>query len=498
MAPNPFSDRPDYDEGRVLNWSGDDNSSRSIGLFKFKLGLFEFVLPTWSLMNEQEDNINANRLRLSVPNPTRRKKKDEKAIRNKTKKWDIDDRGKSSHTAHVKSQIEQSSQHLQKIQGKQNEEKKLATVAYVIIFPNNDEFDNVDNDNNNGNEEGKRMSSRKRRQFRAMKALSKSIEVAHIDSYYGYCVHALSLGSLTLSSLTIREFSKLGIETIVIDEADLNGSNNGVDRETEPTSTVVVNRRLDMVELDEDNGQEKQRVGLLEILNRHDIIIQLSLNSMMVHSMDDVFDAMMGVGHNMSNIVGIVETRSDVDGGRKEREISERLELTNSAIVNDSDLYIFKSTSQREHKSFLNRLACQLSKKHGMTLDAVQDPSMSSADCLMRVANGDRSMLLNRCIYDVGVFDGRSCFNTSTLDDIRLARFSGKLVEPHSNDNNLDQEEGKDSSCRTPWEYKSEEKCSNDHVGHVNEKICFYLCKIGFDLQPQNKKSASSNNILPP
>jgi hypothetical protein len=125
MAPYPFSDRPNnYDEGRVLNWSGDDNSYRSIGLVKFKLGLFEFVLPTWSMTDDHEDNINMNRLRLSsVPNPTtRRKKKDEKAIRNKQTNMRID----------------QSSQHLQQIQEKLNEEKKLATVAYIIIIPNDD------------------------------------------------------------------------------------------------------------------------------------------------------------------------------------------------------------------------------------------------------------------------------------------------------------------------------------------------------------------------
>ena len=138
MAPYPFSDRPNnYDEGRVLNWSGDDNSYRLIGLVKFKLGLFEFVLPTWSMTDDHEDNINMNRLRLSsVPNPTtRRKKKDEKANRNKqTKKWDIDE-----HTnTHITSHIDQSSQHLQQIQEKLNEEKKLATVAYIIIIPNDD------------------------------------------------------------------------------------------------------------------------------------------------------------------------------------------------------------------------------------------------------------------------------------------------------------------------------------------------------------------------
>ena len=138
MAPNPFSDRPggDYEvEGRVLNWSGDDNSSRSIGLFKFKLGLFEFALPTWSLMDEQEDKIiNANRLRLSVPNPTR-KEKDEKAIRNKTK----NDRGGSLHTTHAKSDnIDQSSQHSQKMYKISEEEKLSVTVAYIIIIPNDD------------------------------------------------------------------------------------------------------------------------------------------------------------------------------------------------------------------------------------------------------------------------------------------------------------------------------------------------------------------------
>jgi hypothetical protein len=56
-----------------------------------------------------------------VPNPTtRRKKKAEKAIRNKQTNMRID----------------QSSQHLQQIQEKLNEEKKLATVAYIIIIPN--------------------------------------------------------------------------------------------------------------------------------------------------------------------------------------------------------------------------------------------------------------------------------------------------------------------------------------------------------------------------
>lgn len=481
MAPNPFSDRPggDYEVERVLNWSsGDDNSSRSIGLFKFKLGLFEFVLPTWSLMDEQEDKIiNANRLRLSVPNPTRRKEKDEKAIRNKTK----NDRGGSLHTTHAKSHnIDQSSQHSQKMYKISEEEKLSVTVAYIIVIPN----DGVDGDNiNNNSNEDHRGSSRKRRQFRAMQAFSfaKSIEVAHVESKYGYRLYFLGLGSLTLSSLTIREFSELGIETIVIDEADLNGINSVADMKTEPTSTVVVNRRLDIVELNEDDTQEEGRKGLLGILNQHDIIIQLNLNSFIVNSMDDVFDAMMGVGH-WSNIVGVVESHSDVDGGRKEEGVVERLELINSATDNDSNLFIFKSTSQREQKSFLNRLSCHLSKKQQMTPVADKGSSMS-ADCSMRVANEEGSLLLDRCIYDVGVFDGRNCLHNLTLDNIRVARFSGKLVQPHSNNIiNVDHEEGKAPSCRAPWEYRSEVKCSNDHVGHVNEKICSFLCKRWFQL----------------
>jgi hypothetical protein len=476
MAPNPFSDRPNnYDEGRVLNWSGDDNSSRSIGLFKFKLGLFEFVLPTWSMTDDHEDNIiNANRLRLSVPNPTRRKKKDEKANRIKqTKKWDIDE-----HTnTHITSHIDQSSQHLQQIQEKLNEEKKFVTVAYIIIIPTDDGFDD-DNGNNNRNEEGNNSgSTRKRRQHRAMKALANSIEVAHIESKYDYQLYALSLGSLTLSSWTMREYSKLGIETIVVNETDLNGNNSVVDMATEPTKTVIVNRRLDVVELNKNDGEEEGRNGML---SQHDIIVQLSLNSMIVHSMDDVFDAIMGEGHT-SDIVGIVESHSDVHGGRKEERVIERLELTNSAIVNDSNLYIFKSTSQREHTSFFNRLACQLSKKQRMTTDADQDPSMSGADCSTWIANEDVRLLLDRCIYDAGS-NGRNCLHALTLDDIRLARFSGKLVEPHSNNTNVDQEEDKASSCRTPWEYRSEVKCLNDHVGHINEKICYYLCKKWFQL----------------
>ena len=464
MAPNPFSDRPggDYEvEGRVLNWSGDDNSSRSIGLFKFKLGLFEFVLPTWSLMDEQEDKIiNANRLRL-----------------NKTK----NDRGGSLHTTHAKSHnIDQSSQHSQKMYKISEEEKLSVTVAYIIIIPNDDGVDG-DNNNNNSNEDH-RGSSRKRRQFRAMQAFSfaKSIEVAHVESKYGYRLYALGLGSLTLSSLS--EFSKLGIETIVIDEADLNGINSVADMKTEPTSTVVVNRRLDIVELNEDDTQEEGRKGLLGILNQHDIIIQLNLNSFIVNSMDDVFDAMVGVGH-WSNIVGVVESHSDVDGGKKEEGVVERLELINSATDNDSNLFIFKSTSQREQKSFLNRLSCHLSKKQLMTPVADKGSSMS-ADCSMRLANEEGSLLLDRCIYDVGVFDGRNCLHNLTLDNIRVARFSGILVEPHSNDIiNVDhEEEGKAPSCRTPWEYRSEVKCSNDHVGHVNEKICSFLCRRWFQL----------------
>ena len=498
MAPNPFSDRPggDYEvEGRVLNWSGDDNSSRSIGLFKFKLGLFEFVLPTWSLMDEQEDKIiNANRLRLSVPNPTRRKEKDEKAIRNKTK----NDRGGSLHTTHAKSHnIDQSSQHSQKMYKISEEEKLSVTVAYIIIIPNvpghrqihdaiehHDEYrPNFDGDNiNNNSNEDHRGSSRKRRQFRAMQAFSfaKSIEVAHVESKYGYRLYALGLGSLTLSSLS--EFSKLGIETIVIDEADLNGINSVADMKTEPTSTVVVNRRLDKVELNEDDTQEEGRKGLLGILNQHDIIIQLNLDSFIVNSMDDVFDAMMGVGH-WSNIVGVVESHSDVDGGKKEEGVVERLELINSATDNDSNLFIFKSTSQREQKSFLNWLSCHLSKKQQKTPVADKGSSMS-ADCSMRLANEEGSLLLDRCIYDVGVFDGRNCLHNLTLDNIRVARFSGILVEPHSNDIiNVDhEEEGKAPSCRTPWEYRSEVKCSNDHVGHVNEKICSFLCRRWFQL----------------
>jgi hypothetical protein len=311
----------------------------------------------------------------------------------------------------------------------------------TMMDPNDDGLDD-DNYNNESNEEGNNSgSASKQRQYRAVKALAKSIEVAHIESKYDYHLYVLSLGSLTLSSWTMREFSKLGIETIVVDETDLNGNNTVADdMDTKTASTVVENRRLDVVELNENDGEEEGRKRLLGMLNQHDIIVQLSLNLMIVHSMDDVFDAIMGVGQK-SDIVGIVESHSDVDGGRKEERVIERLELTNTAFVNDSDLYIFKLTSQQEHKSFLNRLACNLSKKQRMTKDADEGSSMS-ANCSMWIANEDGRLLLDRCIYNAGS-NGRNCLHALTLDDIRLARFSGKLlVEHHSNNSNIYQEEG--------------------------------------------------------
>ena len=76
---------------------------------------------------------------------------------------------------------------------------------------------------------------------------------------------------------------------------------------------------------------------------------------------------------------------------------------------------------------------------------------------------------LDRCLYDTGsAASGRDC-PPSARTDVRVARFRGFSADangdvgdhPRGGPENSAEYQG----CGTPWEYPSEERCSNDHLG---------------------------------
>jgi hypothetical protein len=164
------------------------------------------------------------------------------------------------------------------------------------------------------------------------------------------------------------------------------------------------------------------------------------------------------------------------------------------------ELYVFKSTSRRASESYLRGLECLLSRWRRRRdepsprdgdeeVDVGRGPSSrgnlrpndrdavegeeeereEDADCSIGADGGGHVRRLDRCLYDTGsAASGRDC-PPSARTDVRVARFRGFSADangdvgdhPRGGPENSAEYQG----CGTPWEYPSEERCSNDHLG---------------------------------
>ena len=195
------------------------------------------------------------------------------------------------------------------------------------------------------------------------------------------------------------------------------------------------------------------------------------------------------------------------------------------------ELFVFKSSSRQATASYAKSLRCLQSRRRRRR-EAAPAPSSSSSlreggtarddvgqrlpmvsetgevvggsskkgveDCLIQAdENGDGNpRRLDRCLYDAA--SGRDCSHFSTSWDVaRVARFPGgrsayaggavDAATSQRNDTEAEDREGETrvssgTPCDGPWEYPSEERCSNGQAGNSvqEEGICTYLCKKWF------------------
>ena len=558
----------------------DESYLRSIDLFKFRLGLFEFVLPTWSSSSSSSSTVPL------PPNGVGRRKKKKNKMNNirGIVVGDIIEGGVESSSSSSTSSTATPRRPRDSPSGVEGgagaSGASSAVVAYAIATFATDSSGGGDGGGGGGggeeedDDDDDGVESRRRRTRTAMaRALARSVDAAHADSAYGYKLYALNLGGGSSSSLSssspsssspssstmavLRELAEAGFEVINV---------YGDDVATTTTTTAKEDRRLVAAKGEKDG----RGWSLGKMLERHDIVVHLGgVNTMVVNPMDDIFDALSGggvAGIGPNDVVGIVavdDEDDEDDNGYSKREVTKKegglggtttseegrlmvdsyaLEsMTGSsgiAIDDDDDddddydvgeFYVFKSSSRRASASYAKSLGCLQSRRRRRVVpsssssppreggiasgDVGQRPPVSPEagkvaggsskegveDCHIRADEngGGNPRRLDRCLYDAA--SGRDCSHLSTSWDVaRVARFPGgrsahaggaaDAATSRRNDTEAeDREEGETrvssgTPCDGPWEYPSEERCSNGQAGNnvQEEGICTYLCKKWF------------------
>mmetsp|Transcript_38271 Transcript_38271/g.92324 ORF Transcript_38271/g.92324 Transcript_38271/m.92324 type:complete len:527 (+) Transcript_38271:96-1676(+) len=457
--------------GRVY-YGGDE--SKEIGLFKFKLGLFKFVLPTFAHDDASWERTNELSSFTMVPPPPNKRRNSAENMYSRLK---------------AQNQMHSKNKKGKRDEGSTGKESPKSSVAYVVVVP----------DLSNKHDDDAVHSYHQR-----VKVLSESVRQAHMDSPYEYRLYALNLNGASVVSM----------------DADRG------DTKQKEVDEMFVQSRFDIVNVNEDelnnisetmsmdlDGRPKnaEQHDLLKLLNKHDVTVQICLNSFLLQPMDELFDVLLK-GGNSERVIGVNNiNKGDQKGGRPADEANqsgpESAKIDAFMVTpspGSSNLVIFQSSSQQATKSYVKRLECisslqsmerkQLSHEDVSTNNRPKLPIMvarknlqinpdhaktDAEHCRMQV---DNSLQLDRCIYDAGISHdvGHGC----TLDRMRggarvahireetaaeAASRASAALETEGPDN-LPVKKNDGSECGKPWEY-SRKDCSKN-----SESICTWLC----------------------
>mmetsp|Transcript_30931 Transcript_30931/g.66858 ORF Transcript_30931/g.66858 Transcript_30931/m.66858 type:complete len:298 (+) Transcript_30931:796-1689(+) len=281
---------------------------------------------------------------------------------------------------------------------------------------------------------------------------------------------------------------------------------------------------------------DKKQPRLIKLLNRHDVIVQISFNSFVLKPTNDLFDVLLK-GENANEVTGLVKVKraSTADGKYEQSDGKSKQDKKNSTQVDmfalepldvspavasslkeqNDELIIFRSSSQQATYAYLKRLHCasldfyppkdQLNhlgfhsklmpptvvarKTREIIYDSnpKQYYASNKVECRMLTEN---ILRLDRCLYDAGSFDniGHDCSHVNVKNDARVSHFpegtstvadaaggraGGDTAQSYSAKHGI-------SHCVKPWEFLSGEDCSKDDENNDEDNICSWLCSEWF------------------
>jgi len=463
--PYAFIDRPTSPDnaGRVF-YGGDE--SKEIGLFKFRLGLFHFALPTFSKDSESWERTSELSSLMTVPPPPHKRRKS-------TEKMYL--RLKGHHSGH-------------EIAGK--EAKFRSSVAYIVVIP----------------ETMHHLSELQTAPVtRKIKVLAKSIETAHANSPFEYQLYALNLNGPSIAngrgaSKVYEAFIQFGFKVINLNDDDL-----GVPVSKE----VIIESERKLHEINE------QQQNLLSVLNPHHIVVQMSIDSFLLKPLNDLFDVLLE-GDGSGKAMG--ETRSNEgQAGPKSRHYLLALEpieassASAASLGDQSDLIIFTLSSQEAINAYMTRLQC-VSKIFSSSDRVIQEPvGVNNSAPLVRGSSliarkhleinpgaecriqAESILPLNRCLYDVGNFNiGKDCSIVSVKEGSRVANIPNGSVPAFTDSISEGKGDTKSQAggigpkghdhCVQPWEYANLDDCSKNNNDSGPGELCRWLCAEWFKI----------------
>jgi len=478
-------------------------------LFKFRLGLFKFILPTFSKDDVSWERTNElSSLGLTVPPPPNKRRKIAENMylrlkaQSKLRSKDSEERETNGQEAALKS-----------------------SVAYVVILHLPHLQSKLQTSNTNEHkDEGDIIEHYRLLQQRA-NVLSQSIRMAHTNSPYDYLLYAIDFQGASTAGKDDDGDTKQVHEALIQSGFNIINVKEGEIDEIGKRLIVSSDRKL--------KDTEKQQQSQLKLLNEHDVIVQMSLNSFLLKSMDDLFNFLLK-GDDTDNVIGVVDIQKGGMGEGKADEETKSTQVASFALESfdtsaiESELFIFKSNSQKAISSYLKSLECtylqskgeeakfhpkpipsmMVAQKNQQNNPNSKQDALNNANC--RVQPEHDSLLLDRCLYDVGnVGIGHNdCTIVSMKDDARVAHFhEGSSATTTTNDADAggtgstgrlgaeepddtpqkenDSQESHDSYCGKPWEYSNKQDCSKDNSGQ-QENICTWLCSEWFHFVNSN------------
>lgn len=478
---------------------GDDE--KEIGLFKFKLGLFKFVLPTFSKDDASWERTKELSSLMRVPPPAHKRRQSNENIYSRLKaqtkmhsKISSEERGVSLKGNAVKS-----------------------SIAYVVIMPHVHKFETSDT---NGGKKGTSHDDNARIVQQRATAFSKSIAKAHENSIYNYQLYAMVWGGGPDSNegpfkQTNEALLQSGFTTM-----DFDADPVGLD----DVNTQVMNPQTDQV-------FHLQHSSLRTLLTRHDVIVQGSLNSILLKPMDYLFGILLNGVIPDDSKSGIVDAqKSSIEEGKSNKQSKQgsprsnptqihsfALDSFDSHVMDGNGLYIFRTSFRDATDPYLKHLRCMSDQSnadqvglHGggssniahsnLRLSLVarknQEISMESkqSEVQCRILLGKNTLHLDRCVYDVGNFDSRlDCSNVNVKDDAKLAYFPDEtnaegFLETEGDVPQKHDDSKSHISCGRPWECSDLDDCvgKNGH-GHGKGEVCKWLHSEWFT-HSNNKK----------
>ena len=516
--------------GRVY-YGGDE--SKEIGLFKFKLGLFKFVLPTFNGDDAAWERTNELSSLMTVPSPrNKRRKHNNGAAATPENNFYLRLRGAAQGQSKFK--IKKSKDQGKK-KTKNDRGKQKPSIAYVVVMPNSMHL--ATNHFQTTSAYDKTAAAQNDPSFpdRA-KVLRQSIEKAHSGSPYEYQLYARNIlmdesnqnatdhkKNITEPSNEIQDvMMQSGYQIINANAGQLNIALNRL-RSNEPDHPP--------------KESDKQQTSLPDVLNQHDVVVQMSLNSFLLNPLDNLFDTLIK-GTSPDSLVGnfnvteIIAAANATPAEESESNLSEStpsevdsflLESLGTTTAQD-ELYIFRSSSQEAMRTYLESLQCMISSQakgvssgaHPVRSDRVpkklrlsvmvsrknqevdkqvQD-SLSKEQCKLQNTG---AIKLNTCLYDVlgSVDKDHDCSHFDVKRDARVARFPVGSAVPVTNSNSDDAKKanGKElnNQCMKPWENSSKGECSKSNAGQKNDAVdseddvCIWVCREWFSFGDQQE-----------